>query len=84
MSKINLSLFLLCSILTACVSSNSHLKYRSIKCGQFSKSFKTSQKLTALLFYFSLGKGLISLLVVKKFRYYLDEDTKGVTNVHPK
>ena len=38
----------------------------------------------ALLFYFSLGKGLISLLVVKKFRYYLDEDTKGVTNVHPK
>jgi len=56
----------------------------TIKCGQFSKSFKTSQKLTALLFYFSLGKGLISLLVVKKFRYYLDEDTKGVTNVHPK
>lgn len=27
-------------------------KYKSIKCGQFLKSFKTSQKLTALLFYY--------------------------------
>ena len=38
-----------------------------------------------LTFYFitSLRKGVISPLVVKKFRYYIDKDTKGVTNVHP-
>jgi len=34
-------------------------------------------------FFISLGKGVILLLVVKKFRYYIDKDTKGVTNVHP-
>ena len=32
-----------------------YLKKQEIKCGQFSKSFKISQKLTALL-YFNRGK----------------------------
>ncbi len=44
---------------------------------------KISVFLTALLFYYQSWEGVISLLVVKKFRYYIDKDTKGVTNVHP-
>lgn len=44
---------------------------------------KISVFLTALLFYYQTWERCHFTIGSEKFRYYIDKDTKGVTNAHP-